>query len=95
MKIVSCHSSNVVYAITCFVCGKQYVGQPLLRLQDRFVGHFGDIKRGDPTKPDDVEITILEFIKKPPRSPQAITISHRVEFKWTHTLLTLAPIALT
>ena len=71
---------------------------------DRFVGHFGDIKRGDQTKPvgahftksghsrkDDVQITVLEFIKKPPRSPQAIAIRHRVEFKCTHTLLTLAP----
>ena len=104
MRNVSCRSSNLVYAITCQVCGMQYVGQTLLRLQDRFVGHFGDIKRNDHNKPvaahftqaghnrkDDVQITILEFIKKPPRSPQAITIRHKVEFKWTHTLRTLAP----
>ena len=103
MKNVSCRSSNLVYAITCQVCGLQYVGQTLLRLMDRFVGHFGDIRRSDQSKPvgahfskpghtrkDDVQITVLEFIKKPPRSPQATTIRHRVEFKWTHTLRTLA-----
>ena len=104
MRNVSCRSSNLVYAITCQVCGMQYVGQTLLRLQDRFVGHFGDIKRNDHNKPvaahftqaghnqkDDLRITVLEFIKKPPRSLQAITIRHKVEFKWTHTLRTLAP----
>ena len=104
MRKVSCRSSNVIYAITCKSCGIQYVGQTLLRLRDRFTGHLGDIKRGDPNKPvavhfnkaghdkkNDIQITILEFIKKPPRSPQAITIRHRVESKWTHTLRTLAP----
>jgi len=104
MRNVSCRSSNVIYAITCTVCGKQYVGQTLLQLQERFSGHFGDIRRNDQTKPvgahftqaghnrkSDIQITILEFIKKPPRSPQAIVIRHRVESKWTHTLRTLAP----
>ena len=43
MRKVSCRSSNVIYAITCKRCGIQYVGQTLLRLKDRFVGHFGDI----------------------------------------------------
>ena len=104
MKKVSCRSSNVIYAITCQACKKQYVGQTLLRLRDRFTGHLGDIKRGDPDKPvavhfnqrghdkkSDIQITILEFIKKAPRSPQAIAIRHRVESKWTHTLRTIAP----
>ena len=36
-------------------------------------------------------LTVLEFIKKPPRSPEAITIRCRVENNWTHTLRTLAP----
>ena len=104
MKKVSCRSSNVVYAATCNKCGIQYVGQTLLRLKDRFVGHFGGITKGDQDKPipkhfsqsdhqgiDDVRITILEFIKMPPRSPQAAIIRQRVEKNWTHTLRTLAP----
>jgi len=82
----------------------QYVGQTLLRLKDRFVDHFGGITKGDQTKPipkhfsqndhqgiDDVRITILEFIRMPPRSPQAAIIRQRVERNWTHTLRTLAP----
>jgi len=43
------------------------------------------------TRKDDIQITALDFIKNTHRSPKAITIRHRVEFKWTHTLQTLAP----
>ena len=104
MVKVSCRSSNLVYAITCTRCGLQYVGQTLLRLKDRFVGHLGDINNGNMDKPisahfahdghnglKDMSISILEFIKKPPRSPQSITIRSRVERNWTHQLRTLAP----
>ena len=104
MRNVSCRSSNIIYAVTCNKCGIQYVGQTLLRLKDHFVGHFGGITKGHQDKPipqhfsrgdhrgiDDVRITILEFIKMPPRSPQASLIRHRVESKWTHVLRTLAP----
>ena len=107
MKKISCRSSNLVYAITCKRCGKQYVGQTLLRLKDRFISHFRDIETGDPEKSvsrhfshsshngiKDMEISVLEFIKKPPRSQQAITIRHRVEKHWTHLLRCLAPIGL-
>ena len=104
MMKVSCRSSNLIYAVTCKQCGLQYVGQTLLRIKDRFVGHFGDINKSNQEKPlgkhfsqnnhkgiEDVYITVLEFIKMPPRSPQAITIRHRVEKCWTHVLRTLAP----
>ena len=107
MKKISCRSSNLVYAITCKRCGKQYVGQTLLRLKDRFIFHIRDIETGNPEKTvsrhfsepshngiKDMEISVLEFIKKPPRSPQAITIRHRVEKHWTHLLRCLAPIGL-
>jgi len=92
MRKVSCRSSNLIYAVTCKKCGIQYVGQTLLRIKDRFVGHFGDINKSNQEKPlgkhfsqhthngiEDVIITVLEFIKMPPKSPQAITIRHRVE----------------
>jgi hypothetical protein len=50
MKNISCRSSNVIYAITCTRCHKQYVGQTLLRVKDRFVKHFYDVEKGDRTK---------------------------------------------
>ena len=93
-----------IYAITCKVCGIQYVGQTKLRLKDRFVHHLRDIAIHDVTKPvgnhynkpnhkgtKDLEITILEFIKKPPYSPAASAIRLRIESHWTHTLRTLSP----
>ena len=104
MKKVSCRSSNLICAVTCKKCGLQYVGQTYLRIKDRFVGHFGDINKSNQDKTlgkhfsqythngiEDVNITVLEFIKMPPKSPQAITIRHRVEKSWTHALRTLAP----
>ena len=104
MTKVSCRSSNLIYAITCTKCGEQYVGQTLLRLKDRFVKHFQDIDNARQDKVIgrhfsqrnhngyfDMALTVLEFIKKPPRSPEAITIRCRVENNWTHTLRTLAP----
>ena len=104
MVKVACRSSNLIYAITCKRCGKQYVGQTLKRLMDRFSDHLRSIVNGDQDKPvgkhfsqsdhqgvKDVSITVLEFIKKPPRSPAAITIRNRVERNWTHLLRTLNP----
>ena len=40
MRNISCRSSNLIYAITCNGCGRQYVGQSSLRLKDRFVHHY-------------------------------------------------------
>ena len=104
MKKISCRSSNLIYAITCKRCGLQYVGQTLKRLRDRFAGHFGDIDNSRQEKSigrhfsqanhkgaDDMEITVLEFIKNPPRSEQAVTIRNRVERNWTHLFRSLAP----
>ncbi len=107
MKNVSCRSSNLIYCITCTVCHKQYVGQTSNRLKDRFQGHFGDITRDDKEKTipihynsqnhrgvKDMNITILEFIKKPPKSLQAIKIRLRREKHWTYLLHTLSPLGL-
>ena len=44
MKNISCRSSNVIYAITCIRCNKQYVGQTMLHIKDRFIHHFRDIE---------------------------------------------------
>ena len=79
----------------------------MLRLKDRFVHHLRDIdlsitdkavghhfSQTDHNGRKDLSITVLEFIKKPSRSPQAILIRHRVENNWTHQLCTLAPFGL-
>ena len=46
-----CRSSNLVYAITCTRCDIQYVGQALLRVNDKFVHHFYDVDKCNHTKP--------------------------------------------
>jgi hypothetical protein len=43
MKNVSCKSSNLIYGISCKVCGKQYVGQTKRKLFERFQGHFYNV----------------------------------------------------
>jgi hypothetical protein len=76
----------------------QYVGQTSLRLKDRFVekgdalttvgrhfsllGHNGYF---------DLEIYVLEFINKTPKSPAATIIRNRVENRLIHLLRSLAP----
>jgi hypothetical protein len=104
MKNISCRSSNLVYSITCKRCGKQYVGQTCLRLKGRFVHHFYTVEKPDKSKPvgkhfsqldhkgiDDMDINILEFIKKPPKSLAAAVIRDRVEKRWIHLLRSTAP----
>jgi hypothetical protein len=39
----------------------------------------------------DLEIHVLEFIKKPPKSPAATLVRNRVERRCIHLLRTLAP----
>jgi hypothetical protein len=103
MKNVSCRSSNLIYCITCLKCRKQYVGQTFLRLKGRFVYHFYTVEKTDKTKPvgkhfsksdhksiDDMEIHVLEFIKKPAKSEAAKIIRDRVEKRWIHLLRTPA-----
>ena len=79
----------------------------MLRLKDRFVRHFYDISLGDKQKSlghhfqtqdhqgiSDVEIHVLEFIKKTPCSDAAKAIRDRVERRWIHLLRCLAPAGL-
>ena len=107
MKNISCRSSNLVYAITCTRCGIQYVGQTMLRVKDRFVHHFHDILTSNLDKTvskhysqsnhngiKDIQITVLEFIHKPPRCPQSAHIRNRVEKNWTHLFRCMAPLGL-
>ena len=39
-----CQTNNLIYLLTCDLCGKQYVGQTLNRIMDRVNSHLNDIK---------------------------------------------------
>ena len=61
-------------------------------MKDKPVGnHFSNTDHNGIT---DIQISVLEFIKKAPESEQAANIRKRVERNWTHTLRTLAPFGL-
>ena len=106
MKKISCRSSNLIYCLSCKNCGKQYVGQTLRRLKDRLYEHLRDIDNLNTEKPlgahfakscktnPEIKVYVLEFIKKPPRSPEALTIRNRVEKRWIHLLRTPCPFGL-
>jgi hypothetical protein len=79
----------------------------MLRIKDRFVNHFYDITTSNMDKTvskhfsqpshngiKDTTISVLEFIKKPPRSQQAVAIRNRVEKNWTHLFRCMAPLGL-
>ena len=82
----------------------QQVGQTSLRIKDRFVHHFYSVEKPDLQKAvgrhfaaidrkevADMEISVLEFIKKAPKSPASMIIRDRVERKWMNLLRTTAP----
>ena len=82
----------------------QNVGQTSLIIKDRFVHHFYSVEKPDTTKVvgrhfaapshrelEDMEISVLEFIKRPPKSPASVIIQDRVERRWMNLLRSLAP----
>ena len=81
MQNINCKSSNLIYAITCKTCGKQYVGQTKRTIMARFQGHFYNVKtasqtdavglhfsQGDHKGVKDFQITVITFIKTNPES---------------------------
>jgi hypothetical protein len=104
---ITCKSSNLIYCITCNICGLQYVGQTKLRLMDRFQGHFWKVtskKLQDPigrhfnstnhSGISNFEIHIVDFIHTHPDSPKAKGLRDTVEKHWIHRLRTTAPFGL-
>ena len=45
---VNCHTSNVIYLITCCKCGLQYVGETVMKINDRFRKHRGSMESDKP-----------------------------------------------
>ena len=44
---INCHSSNVIYLITCNDCHLQYVGETVQKLNERFAGHTIGLNKPD------------------------------------------------
>ena len=107
MTKVNCHSSNLIYVITCKTCGTQYVGQTKNHLQTQFQGHFNDIDydrdttvarhlnrcTNQDTNPilKRFEITIVSFIKSPADSSLSKQLRDKEEKRWMRRLSTIMP----
>jgi hypothetical protein len=108
MKNITCNSNNLIYCISCKTCKKQYVGQTLSSIKERFKCHFTSITAPDLDNPIgrhfqpsnghhrlmDITIHILEFIIAPDRTPAGQRLRDENERKWIHRLVTTAPFGL-
>ena len=102
---VCCKSHNLVYCLTCNICGLQYVGQTKRTFHVRLYEHFKDVQNKDPTKPlgrhfalpnhsqNDHHITshILAFITKPSNTSAALQMRLKFEREWIYRLRTNLP----
>jgi len=105
---VTCNSNNLIYCISCKTCQKQYVGQTLNTIKERFKCHFTSITAPDLDNPigrhfhhtnnhkglQDVQIYVLEFIHAPDRTPAGQRLRDEKERTWIHRLSTIAPFGL-
>ena len=103
MVKTNCQSSNLVYAISCNICGKQYVGKTKNTIVKRFGTHWNDIEKkhdttvarhfndhGFTTDPP-FQIHVLEFIHRNPESREGATILDEHEKMWMGRLNTFFP----
>jgi len=102
---VCCESHNIVYCLTCKICGLQYVGMTKRRFQDRLREHFRNIRKsnlqdpigkhfnlpGHHNDPKNVESHILSFITKPGNTSAALTMRLKFELQWIFRLRTSLP----
>ena len=101
---VNCQSSNLIYCITCKVCGIKYVGQTGRRIIDRFQGYFNSLKentnntllsehyfKSDHNGPEDFIIYILDFINLNPAVEQAKELRLKRESRWIYSLRSMFP----
>ena len=102
---VCCKSHNLVYCLTCTICGLQYVGQTKRTFHERLYEHFRDIQNKDLMKPlgrhfalpnhspDTTRVTshILAFITKPCNTSAAQEMRLKFERDWIFRLRTSLP----
>ncbi len=103
MVKTNCQSSNLVYAISCNLCGIQYVGKTKNTIVKRFGTHFYDIeKKHDTTvarhfndhgvtKDLPFQIHVLEFIHRNPATKEGAEILDEHEKMWMGRLNTYYP----
>ena len=100
---VCCHSTNLIYCISCLDCGKQYVSQTKNNVITRINNHLSTIRLMDdlpiPTHMQahnsnhnpSIRVHILEFIRAPPSSVKSQELRDMIERKWITRLNTLVP----
>ena len=98
-----CQSRNLIYCLTCKICGFQYVGQTITPIKTRVNNHLSTIRTNKDTpvaqhmrKHDqanwfDLEVFILEYIKSPAKSHRAKQTRDQKERDWMARLNTLVP----
>ena len=98
-----CKSKNLIYCITCKVCGLQYVGQTITPIMTRVNNHLSTIRTRkdtplarhmnshDPSKQFDITVHVLEFIRAPIDSHRAKLLRDQTERDWMARLHTLVP----
>ncbi len=98
-----CQTNNLIYLLTCDLCGKQYVGQTLNRIMDRVNSHLNDIKhqRETPlarhmrthgtTNNYPITIKILHLISAEPRSKKGQELRDKWETTWMARLNSYVP----
>ena len=102
---VCCKSHNIVYCLTCKICGLQYVGQTKRTFHERLYEHFRDILNKTPDKPlgrhfdlpshspdvTQIRSHILAFITKPSNTSAALQMRLKFERDWIYRLRTNLP----
>ncbi len=100
---VTCQSNNLIYTLTCDICGIQYVGQTKNRIMDRFNGHKTDIRNHKDTTvarhmashnvtlDPPITISVVHFIGASSSSPIAAELRDKWERKWMARLQTYIP----
>ena len=104
---LSCHTTNVIYIITCLKCSFQYVGETKRELRRRMYEHIRSIdKFGQPgiqatpvsehfniscQRPAKYNFQILENIRADPSLDQTTNLRRKRESWWILTLRTIDP----
>ncbi len=101
---VTYQTNNLIYALTCDICGQQYVSQTQNRIMDRFNSHLSTIRRKSDTtvarhmashniSTDDppITISILQLINADPPTDYAKQLRDRWENMWMARLNTYIP----
>jgi hypothetical protein len=103
---LSCQSKNLVYALECSVCHKQYVGETKRTFKERTAEHLGDIKNLRLNKPlgkhfnlpghkfGTIKTFILELIRGDPEATTTTSNRKAKEHFWIMRLRSCDPFGL-